>query len=256
MRRSLSLTVCLLPLWFMLVGPATPGVRAEEVHTRWEREILALAPWAPDTVYEARTGAVEFTSLEGRRLAATLAFPVQAGAGAVLHLGEATPPATGELLAHLYLPLDLQRPTRALLDAYQGLSVLLSAPGVPAGQVAVVGQGEGAALAVALAALRPGEVGCVVAVDPRWPREEPGRASLRELAPLVRCPALVMLTRAERGEAVALPLAQSLGGPVDTATAPLRPELVWSRWVLSVLAHQAALPPVAVGDWLDELPSD
>ena len=46
----------------------------------------------------------------------------------------------------------------ALLDAYQAVSVLLSAQGVRAGKVAVVGRGEAAGLALALAALRPEEV--------------------------------------------------------------------------------------------------
>ena len=246
MRRHLPLATCCLPLLLITAGLAAQTAGPGELRTHWEREVLSLAQWAPETTYDAGSGVVEFTGAEGRRLRASLSFPATAGAGAALHLGEAAGMGSGDGLAHMYLPVDAQKPGRALLDAYQALSVLLSAPGVPAGKVALVGRGEGAALAVALAALRPGEVGCMVAVDPRGPAGKTVGWDLGELTALVRCPTLVLVTREGQAGPAAAALAGSLAGPVQMAAVAGRPEAVWSAWVAGVLAQEP--PPGPVGE--------
>jgi hypothetical protein len=251
-----------------LAGPAAASGRADAerlgaFRAYWERQALGLAQWAPETTYDAKTGAVGFTGTQGRRLRATITFPTpdEAQAGAVLHLGEAPPVgAVGDGLAHLYLPVEdaVTDPARSLLDVYQAATVLLSAPGVPVGKLAVLGSGEAAALAVAVAALRPGEVGCVAAVDPRTPAAAHGRWNLGAFAALVRCPVLVVVDSRGSSGATVSALNQALAGPHEVAPVAGVGEVVCRAWVAKVLAQAEGSPAQAQqrGEYDGGLPVD
>ncbi len=239
MCRYLSFATLTLLVLLLAAPLPTAAAESEALRSRWEREALSLAQWAPDITYDAATGLVEFTGAEGRRLRASIVFPSGGAAGTALHLGRPAAMAGDDGLAHMYLPTDMIKPRIALLDAYRALSVLLSAPGVLAGKVALVGQGEGAALAVALAGLRPGEVGCVVALDPQSPARGRGRWDLAGFATLVRCPTLLVATRSGGTSVTMALLAQSLAGPVEVAAVADRPQATWQGWVAQALAQQA-----------------
>lgn len=252
MYRYLTLAACCVPLFLALAGPlgaAEPGEagRLEDFRAHWECETLGLAQWPPETAYDADTGTVEFTGSRGQRLRAHLVFPtyLRAETGAVLHLGQARAiTGSGNDLIHMYLPVEnrLTDPRRALLDAYQAVTVLLSAPGVAAGKVAVMGRGEAAALAVALAALRPAEIGCVVSLDPQVPGVGRRPWDLAAFAGLVRCPTLVVVEgRADSAGAVAV-LQRTLAGPHELIRAPGVAETAGLAWAALVLAQPAAVP--------------
>ncbi len=158
----------------------------------WESSVLRLAPWPLDITYQPRSGRVEFTGLGGDRLQAILVVPAHRPpyAGSVLHIGDSgarwpavAPP--GDDLIHMYIPWEPARPDavwspaeaqhrrhyclyRAILNNYQALTVLQSVPGVAPGKVGIIGEGIGGTEALALAALRPGEVSFVIAYQP-WP---------------------------------------------------------------------------------------
>ena len=232
--------------------PRTPTVRAY-----WERTVLGLAPWAPAVTYEAGSGVVEFTGAQGRRRQATVTLPAagQPVAGAVLVLDQAAPadPA-GDAILRMYAPALSGAPgareeqARAtLLDAYQAVSVLAAAAGVRAGKVALVGRGEAAGLALALAALRPGEVGAVVLVDPQAPAGATTQWDLAAFARLVRCPALLVAERTSRATPLLDTLAEALGGPRTTVDAPHGAGARYWPWLAEVFAS-AAEPGPAPGE--------
>ncbi len=251
MHRHLPLAAFYLPLMLALAAPALAAGHGEATgwetfRAYWEAEAQGLALWAPDAAYDAETGGLEFTGSQGQRLQARIFFPprLRAETGAMLHLGPLSPIAgSADGLVHMYLPVEhpVTDPRRALLDAYQALTVLLSAPGVAIGKVAVMGRGEAAALAVALAALRPGEIGCVVSLDPQVPSAGRGSWNLAAFAALVRCPTLVIVEGCpDSGRAVAV-LRQALSGPHELIRAPGVAEAVGQAWAAVVLAQPAAV---------------
>jgi hypothetical protein len=226
----------------------SPGLRAY-----WERTVLGLAPWAPQVTYQASSGAVEFTGAQGRRVQATVVLPPagQPVAGAALLLDEAAPAGpAGDGVARMYAPAVSRElpPQRALLDAYQAVSVLLSVPGVPAGKLAVEGRGEAAGLALALAALRPGEVGCVVLVEPQASARAADHWDLAAWARLVRCPALLVAERGSAAGPLLDTLAQDLAGLRYTAVVPGEASGYYWPWIAAVLARPEEPPPAAPGD--------
>lgn len=195
--RNLALAAVLVVaglLWISSLARADspfPSLPADFMEF-WQSSILRLAPWPLDITYEARSGQVEFTGLGGERLHALLVVPAHRPpyAGAVLHIGDSggswpavAPP--GDNLIHMYIPWDPARHQtvwspagaehrrqyclyQAILNNYRAFTVLQSVPGVTPGKVGIIGEGVGGTEALALAALRPGEVCSVIVYQP-WP---------------------------------------------------------------------------------------
>jgi hypothetical protein len=263
MRRSRLLASCglVLALGAGMVQASEAGVNETQglpgLRAYWERTVLSLAPWAPETTYERSTGATEFTGAQGRRLQATVILP-PAGCpvrGAVLHLDadaqtlNASSPPADRGIVRMYFPSTSQEdpPQRALLDTYRAVSVLLSVPELPAGKLALEGRGEAAALALALAALRPGEVGAVVLVKPQAPAQSTDHWDLTGFARLVRCPTLLVSERGSAAGPVVAALAAALGGPQATAVVTNADSADYWPWIAALFARPQESSPAARG---------
>ena len=157
----------------------------------WQEADTGLAQWPLGLDYLPGTHTVQFTGVNGERCSAFVQIPRQGPpyTGAVLHLSASgtsvlTTPDDG--LVHLFIAWDPAHPAtdwqltgkldrracglyRGILNARQALAVLTALPSVPPGHAAVVGEGIGATEALALAALCPGDVACVVEYCPEGP---------------------------------------------------------------------------------------
>ena len=157
----------------------------------WRGEVLTLAEVPPELAWDPQTNAMVFRGAGGRSCWGTIVMPPPGVAprGAVLHIGEVgaspSPVLNSDGLVHMYVCWNPGEPTAewpadpsldrrshpmrgALLDLYQAVSALLTVPGLPPGAIGLVGEGVGAAEALALAALRPSDIAFVLAHQP-WP---------------------------------------------------------------------------------------
>ncbi len=258
---------------------------AQRCLERWQSAILALAEWPLQVTYDPASGAVEFTGMEGERRPAMITGygKVSGPVGGVLHLVESAswPPPSPQQdgFVRLWVPVAwpdshaspaaAHRAERHLiLNAYQAASVLASVPGIAPGRLGVVGHGDAAIAALAVAALRPGEVSFMVLLDPRFPVQYPaGGRNLPVFAAALRCPALIVAGRQTPGAAaVAAGLGQYLRGPHQVVwfegqsapSAALGPSLLAAcrQWMEEALAWSASDATAALGEEADLLAED
>lgn len=180
---------------------------------------------------------------------------------------------------HLWLPVAwpgsktdsaaVQRVERRLiLNTYQAASVLASVPGIVPGRLGVVGHGDAAIAALAVAALRPGEVSFVILADPRFPLQCPtAGGDLPVFAAALRCPVLLLVSRqASACASLVASLSQHLGAPSQVlwfegqvaSSAALAPPLLTAcrQWMEGALAWSASDATAALGEEADLLAED
>ncbi|HUS80392.1 MAG TPA: acetylxylan esterase [Armatimonadota bacterium] len=177
----------------------------------WARAQAQLMPLRPSELDASGPGPVSFAVTETVTWPGWWQPPRDLSATPVLHIvesGDPTPrraPSDGR--GHLYVPCrpagkslanwylcGLTEPTpgglmASVLAARQALDLVLTCPGLTATRVAVIGDGYGAVMALAVAMLAPDRVSFVVAHQPR-----PAFHRLRD-GTLTSCPDIARLLR-------------------------------------------------------------
>ncbi len=174
------------PLWPGTAAACRPVADFEEF---WKQGLVELAEHQGSLQYDAHTGVVTFTGLDGERCQA-MYIPPACGevAMAMLHIREVdyVPPylAEPDMYAHLVLRWQpaVRRPgywtpeglpdssqycmRRAILNVCQLVELFVNQRGVSTSQVALFGEGLGAGVALGVAAVIPQRVRFVVAYQP------------------------------------------------------------------------------------------
>lgn len=175
------LIVALLPLHHALAAGRAP-VLGPEFGEFWHTGLATLEETAPHCTTFGAHG-LRFGGLHGMMRTAWFDAPGSSARGLVIHITDApeaapVPPAAG--LGQIVFAWregvetgpesvadSRQHPLyRAILDASRLTRLAAGALGAPTGAVALVGEGYGAGVALAVAALMPDKVCCVVAHQP------------------------------------------------------------------------------------------
>lgn len=218
MTRTLALAVGLAIALAATARAAAIGTHPSDFEARWQDALAELAVLPPDALDADHPGTVSFPVTDLAQASAAWFPGADADATPVVHVvtapHEARPPERRR--SHLYLEAPdagspgawssrhdaNHEPTRSVLAACQAVALVRSRPGATASRVGLVGDGFGASIALAAAALAPDRVAWLVLHQPRpaltgTPTDAAWMDPL-SFAPLVRCPAFMTVGGADR----------------------------------------------------------
>lgn len=175
------LIVVLLPLHHALAVMPAPAL-GPDFGEFWYTGLATLEETPPDCT-QAAGDRLRFRGLHGMMREARLDAPARPARGFVIHITDAPEagpvppvPGCGQIVFAWREGLDAQPESpadsrqhplyRAILDATRLTRLAANALGAPTGAVALVGEGYGAGVALAVAALMPDKVSCIVAHQP------------------------------------------------------------------------------------------
>lgn len=211
----------LCALYAVAAAPAGGADAPADFEARWQEALAELAVLPPDALDADRPARISFPVTDLAWADAAWFPGTDPGAAPVVHMVEAParPRPPDRDRSHLYLAAPAAdalarwpapvRPdarhglTLAVLAACQAVDLVRSRPGSTASCVGLVGDGVGAQVALAAAALAPDRVAWLVLHQPRplTDAETPGAVDWMDplsFAPLVRCPTFVTVGAADR----------------------------------------------------------